>query len=348
MRGTVSFMTPCGRSCHNLGNSKEHINMYSEYTGHDSQLYGVEEHRIVGGRGDGMRIFEVNNGKGIELVVAPDRNGDITRLRFCGINMSYMSPCGYVAPAYYDAIGDHWLRSFTAGFLTTCGLQAVGTPCTDEGEELPLHGSIANQPAEHAWWTEEDGALVIHTVTKDEIIFDRKLRLERTIRVFTDKNAFEIQDKVTNTGGRVEPFEILYHMNMGYPLLDEDSIVKIPSSEVTPRNEHAAEDIENWMHMEKPQADYEERCYYHTFEGDRGEAAIFQPKIGAGLRISYSTKELDSFVEWKMMGVRDYVLGLECGNCTPDGRDIMRETGKLKFLHPGETKTETIRVDMLT
>lgn len=28
----------------------------------------------------------------------------------------------------------------------------------------------------------------------------------------------------------MEPFEILYHMNMGYPLLDEDSIVSIQNS----------------------------------------------------------------------------------------------------------------------
>lgn len=39
-------------------------------------------------------------------------------------------------------------------------------------------------------------------------------------------------------------------MNMGYPLLDEDSVVKIESEEVTPRNKHAAEDIKNWMNME--------------------------------------------------------------------------------------------------
>lgn len=38
-----------------------------------------------------------------------------------------------------------------------------------------------------------------------------------------------------------------------------------------------------------------------------------------------------------MMGVRDYVLGLECGNCYPDGRDVMRKTGMLKFLAPGES-----------
>ena len=47
------------------------------YIGHDSQLYGVEEHRLVGGKGDGMRILEVTNGKGIELAVTPDRAGDI-------------------------------------------------------------------------------------------------------------------------------------------------------------------------------------------------------------------------------------------------------------------------------
>ena len=56
------------------------------YIGHDTQLYGVEEHRLVGGKGDGMRLFEVNNGKGLMLTISPDRCGDITRLRFKGIN----------------------------------------------------------------------------------------------------------------------------------------------------------------------------------------------------------------------------------------------------------------------
>ena len=32
------------------------------YIGHDTQYYGVEEHRLVGGKGDGMALFEVNNG----------------------------------------------------------------------------------------------------------------------------------------------------------------------------------------------------------------------------------------------------------------------------------------------
>lgn len=308
------------------------------YIGHDSQVYGMEEHRLSGGKGDGIRLLEVSNGKGLELTLSPDRNCDIARLRYRGINMSYLSPCGYVAPAYYDGTGTNFLNSFTAGFLTTCGLQAVGTPCMDEGEILPLHGSIANTPAEYVFWREENGELVTESVTKDETIFGRKLRLTRHIHVSLTENSFFLEDEIENTGDRREPLEILYHMNMGYPLLDEDSVVKIPSCAVRGRDQHAEEDIANWMRMEKPQAGYQERCYYHSFADEKGEASIWQPKISSGLTIQFNAKELDGFVEWKMMGIRDYVLGLECGNCYPDGRDVMRRTGMLKFLEPGEKK----------
>ena len=316
------------------------------YIGHDSQVYGIEEHRLVGGKGDGMRLLEINNGKGAELTVVLDRCADISRLRYKGVNLSYFSPCGYVAPAYYDAAGANWLKSFTAGYLTTCGLQAVGSPCTDEGEELPLHGSIANMPAEQVYWLEEEGDLVVHATIRDEGIFAPKLRMSREIRVSLRSNEFSIQDTIENTGDTKQPFEILYHMNMGYPMLDEDSILEIPSAEVLPRDEHAAEDIGNWMHMMQPEAGYVERCYYHKFPDRNGKAGIYQPKLGKGLEITFDAEELDGFVEWKMMGVRDYVLGLECGNCYPDGRDVMRKTGMLKFLEPGEKKTYQVKVRM--
>lgn len=317
------------------------------YIGHDSQLGGVEEHRLVGGKGDGMRLYEVNNGMGLMMTVTPDRGGDISRLRFKGMNMGYMTACGYVAPSYYDGKGDGWLKSFTAGFLTTCGLRAVGVPCKDDGEELPLHGTIANQPAEYAYWEETEDEICIRVVVKDEVIFGAKLRLDRVIRISKKENAFRICDTIENTGDRTEPLEMLYHMNMGYPLLDEDSVITIPAETVTPRDDHAAEDLENWMHMEKPQAGFQERCYYHQFSGEEGKASIFQPKLGMGLEISFDTRELDTFVEWKMMGVRDYVLGLECGNCYPDGRDVMRRKGMLKFLKPGEKKCHTVNVRLL-
>lgn len=317
------------------------------YIGHASQLGGAEMHRLVGGKGDGMRLLELRNGLGLEMTLCPDRALDISRLLFKGVQMSYMSPCGYVAPAYYESTGTNWLKSFTAGFLTTCGLQAVGSPCQDAGEELPLHGAIAHQPCEQVSWEDTAEGIRVRARILDETIFGRKLALERTLLLSRRENAFTLTDRIENTGDRQEPLEILYHMNMGYPLLSEESLLRIPSCQVTPRDAHAAEDLAHWMHMQPPTPGFQERCYYHRFPAAQGTAAIFQPRLGMGLEISFNAETLDGFVEWKMMGVRDYVLGLECGNCYPDGRDVMRRTGMLKFLAPGETKEYSFTVRML-
>ena len=37
--------------------------MMNKYIGHPLQLYGVEEMRLVGGKGDGMRVLNVRNNK---------------------------------------------------------------------------------------------------------------------------------------------------------------------------------------------------------------------------------------------------------------------------------------------
>lgn len=318
----------------------------NQYIGHESQYYGVEEHRLVGGRGDGMRLLQVRNGRGLEFTVSADRAADISRLTFCGMNMGYFSPCGYVAPAYYDDRGDLFLKSFTAGFLTTCGLNAVGTPCEDAGEILPLHGSIGNTPAEHICWESDEKEIRIHAKVVDARIFSHKLVLNRTIRCSLTENVFSVEDRIKNEGDAPYPVEVLYHMNMGYPLLTENSIVYIPSDRVRARNERAEEGIEEWSRMRKPEAGFEEQCYYHSFDGE-GKAGIFQPAENLGLLISFDSKNLNYLTEWKMMGVRDYVLGLEPGNCTPDGRKKMREDGVLKILAPEEEVTYRFEVHMI-
>ena len=68
------------------------------------------------------------------------------------------------------------------------------------------------------------------------MIFGRKLKLLREIRVSLDEASFTICDRIVNEGDRTEPIELLYHMNMGYPLLDEDSLVEVSSEQVRPRN----------------------------------------------------------------------------------------------------------------
>lgn len=316
------------------------------YIGHESQLYGVEEHRLVGGKGDGMRLLLVKNGKGLEFTVSADRCADISRLSFRGINMGYFAPCGYVAPAYYDDKGNGFLKSFYCGFLTTCGLTAVGSPCEDEGEELPLHGTVSNIPAESIYWETDDKAITIHARMVDEGIFAHKLVLDRTIICSLEENKITVRDTVSNRGDGECPVMILYHMNMGYPLLSENAQVKIPSVSVTPRNDRAAEGIDSWSQMLPPQPGFEEQCYYHSFDR-KGAASIYNPDIRQGLEITFDADSLKFFTEWKMMGTRDYVLGLEPGNCTPDGRDRMRKDGSLTILQPGERISYEVNIAML-
>lgn len=310
---------------------------YSKYIGHESQLSGVEEYRLTGGKGDGIRLLQVRNGQGLECTVSPDRCADLSRVSFMGRNIGFFSPTGYVAPAYYEDVAANFLKSFTAGFLTTCGLTAAGSPCHDNGEDLPLHGTIGNTPAEHVWWHREKDALVIEAEIFDAQPFGRKYMLHRAIRVSTVENTITLTDTVENCGSTTEPIMILYHMNMGYPLLSEKAKLVIPSQSVAPRNDHAAKDIDTHLQILPPTAGFEEQCYYHSFQ-DEGKAKLYNPEIGIGLAITFDTKELSAFTQWKMMGEHDYVMGLEPGNCTPDGRDVMRREGKLQFLEPGQSK----------
>lgn len=316
------------------------------YIGHESQLYGVEEHRLVGGKGDGMRLFQVRNGKGLEFTVSADRCADISRLSFKGINMGYFSPCGYVAPSYYDDKGNGFLKSFTAGFLTTCGLTAVGSPCEDQGETLPLHGTVSHIPAEQIYWKQEGDNLHINAMMRDEQIFSHKLVLYREIVCSLTENTIHIKDKIINQDDTECPVMILYHMNIGYPLLHENTELFIPSREIFPRNERAEEGLSSWQQIIPPQPKFEEQCYFHRFEKN-GIAGIYNPDILKGLIITFDAEKLNYFTQWKMMGQRDYVLGLEPGNCHPDGRDQMRKEGKLTFLQPGESVSYEVCVAMV-
>lgn len=320
--------------------------MNKKYIGHTSQISGVELHRLIGGKGDGMRLLEVRNGLGLDFTISVDRCCDISRLYFKGDNYAYFSPCGYVAPSYYDDKGIGFLKSFTAGFLTTCGLTSVGNPSYDDNQELPLHGTISNTPAEQINFFEDDEKIVINAVINQMNIFSDKLMMYRKIICFKKHNQIIIEDCIENCGDKKAPIMILYHMNIGYPLLSEKSELYIPSNNVIARNEHAQKDLDKWNIINEPEPNFIEQCYYHQFTNEEGVAGIYNPDIDKGLVIKFNTNVLDYFVQWKMLGVRDYVLGLEPGNCHPDGRDIMRKENKLKFLKPNQKVTYKVEINV--
>ena len=145
-------------------------------------------------------------------------------------------------------------------------------------------------------------------------------------------------------GDRKTPFMILYHYNFGYPLLSEKAELFISSRQVTARDEEAEKGIKEWGTITKPQACFQEQCYYHSF-GTCARIGIFNKEFQIGFMMQYNPETLPCFTQWKMMGVRDYVMGLEPGNCNPQGRAAMREAGELEFLLPGETREMKVRFD---
>lgn len=315
----------------------------NEYIGHPAQIRGAEQYTLNNGAGDGMKFLYIRNGLGLEAWISLDRAGDISRVNFKGDNFGYFAPCGYVAPQYYNK--NDFLASFTAGFFTTCGLTAVGSPCIDDGENLPLHGTISNTPSTLNSVIETDSELAVTLTVRDAALFARKLILERKYIFSYTENSFLLEDTVKNVGEIQSPYMIMYHCNMGYPLLSENAEVVIPNNKVTPRDEEAAKYIDTALNMEKPQHPFKERCYYYDVKAKDNIATvgIFNEDINKGLVMSYDKTNLPCFTEWKMMGKSDYVLGLEPGNCYPDGRDVMRKKGILQFIEPSEAKMTSVK-----
>ena len=53
---------------------------YKKYIGHPSQICGVEELTLAKGKGKGMTLLELRNGKGLNITFSADRAMDISRL----------------------------------------------------------------------------------------------------------------------------------------------------------------------------------------------------------------------------------------------------------------------------
>lgn len=320
---------------------------YSEekkYIGHRDQLIMAKRVSLLEGKGSGCELIEVQNGSGLHFSVNMSRGMDIPYVEFNGQNFGFVSPCGIVAPQYFDDKGLGFLKSFTAGFLTTCGLKMAGAPCEYEGNEYGLHGNVSHTPAEESGYRIDEKKDIptvnIYGKMRDAVVFGDKLLLEREIRCDYKDRKIYITDQVTNEGYKPARHMIIYHCNIGYPILSPESEIFIPSEKVYARNEHAQEGIAEWDQLQEPDASFEEMCYYHIPAKDRdgyGVGAIFNHQLNMGIAVYYHTDTLDRMVQWKMMGAGDYVMGLEPCNSTIDGIKDAVENGTMKYIQPGET-----------
>ena len=327
-------------------------NYLRERVGSMRQMAGIRRAELEDGKGRGMRILDVNNGSGLSFTVYPDRGMDIGEAYFKGIPVAWITPNGPVAPQFYDAGGLNWLRSWGGGLLTGCGLMNVGGPNASGGEEHGLHGRLSHTPAGQvnakAAWDEND----IYRIELDgEIrvsrVFGKNIFMTRKISTALGENAITIEDTVENQGFRVTPFMLLYHMNFGWPLVDECTTISMPEHKVVPQNDIAIAGLGEWNRMNEPDPNWIEQVFYHQLPADEDGLArvvMTNPKLKLEVTVEYRVAELPYLVQWKQLGQGEYVCGIEPANCFPEGQAAMMKRGILKKLQPGESSSSYVKV----
>jgi hypothetical protein len=327
-----------------------------ERTGRLSQVGGISPFTHADGKAKGVSTLRFRTAKGLEFWVVPDRGMDIFEATFQGISLSWHSPNGMVHPAYYSTRGAEWLRSFPGGLLATCGLATAGAASEDNGESLGVHGSISNTPAEAVSWSErwegDDCLLTVSGKLREASVLGPNLVLERSISTSLRSESFSVHDVVENQGVRDSPLMILYHFNFGFPLLTERSVIHAPSRAVEPADDWAAQSKETWNRFESPQMGIAERVYFHQMAPDpAGKVTVVLVSDGDrpefGVALSFDSKTLPRFVQWKMTGANHFVLGLEPANCWTLGRKAERDRGTLQMLSPGERREFRLELRVL-
>jgi hypothetical protein len=323
-----------------------------------SQIGGIRLSEMIDGQARGVRVAELKNACGIDMRILIDRGMDISDLRFNSVPLAWKSSVKETSTAYYDKDGLEWLRTFYGGLLVTCGLTYAGAPCSDDGEELGLHGRIANIAAENInidnKWEGNNYILSIKGTVRQSKIFFENLELKREITVPMDEAKITIRDSIENLSPRTTPLMIIYHMNFGFPLLDSSAYIIGAAGKPLPITDEAAKNISDFSIFSEPVKDFSEHVFCHDIASDNdGYSNIalvnegFNSGQGLGVLLKYKKETLPYLNQWKQAGFGEYVLGLEPANCRTYGRKLSREKGELEFIEPGEVKEYTVELNIL-
>ena len=327
--------------------------------GHMSQLAGLKRYELIEGRAKGIEAVDVRTGSGFEYTVLPGRGMDLAWASYKGIPVSYISQAEISSPSYYEPDGVGWLRGFFAGLMTTCGLGNVGAPAKEEDPVLGirrhgLHGRISYTPAieiaTREEWISGRYQLFVEGRLIESLFNGERLSLRRKICSYLGENQLCIQDRIENEGNETQPVMIMYHINIGYPILDETARLLIPFRTIHPHDRGAEAELNHFDQFDKPTPGYQERCYFHTVRPlDDGQTAVavINDALGLGLMISYDPDQLPCLTQWKMLNQGEYVLGLEPGTTFPLGRTEAGRQGFLQYLEPGQAKEIQIRLRLL-
>jgi hypothetical protein len=306
----------------------------------------------------GVRVIELRSGGGLDLEVVVDRGFDIGRVALNGQTISWHAPHGLRGPWLGDPHADRrqgFLRD-ASGFLVTCGYDHIRQPETDTldaaplhpaGEvDYPLHGEGTGQPARLSGYGLDETGEVPTLWAAGEVIqsmtFRGALRLTRRISVPLGGSSVSIADRVDNIGPFASTHMLLYHVNLGHPLVDAGSHIEVPDAAVT------------WQSREHdPFAPFGAPAAEHNADlsvlampaGRRATCRVSSPR-GIVLELSFPPSALP-FLQLLRMGGRGlYGLGLEPCTSGVRTRREARDAGQMIVLQPGEARDYVLDISL--
>ncbi|ERM84676.1 hypothetical protein P872_23490 [Rhodonellum psychrophilum GCM71 = DSM 17998] len=338
------------------------INFSKDFISNSAQLGGIETSILDNGPGKGVRMAWVNTGSGLRYKVVIDRGMDIAEAFFNAHSLAWISHAGTTAPQPFSDQGANWLRTFGGGLMTTCGLSHVGGPESDEFGNRGLHGNISNTPAEIISIQQPDPIrgnleMSITGIIKETRVLGPNLELRRTISGTLGQPSLVIRDEITNLGNTEAAHMLLYHLNFGWPFIDE-------GTEMVWEGNWKSRDGDPDNRIFNPKNDFKKCPAPMDAHAGSGEDAAFidlsslkdemcvcgfvNQKLGIGFSIKFNRKELPWLVNWQHWGKGEYVTALEPATNPPIGQAAARKANALIKIPPGEKRCYSLEMSVLT
>lgn len=322
--------------------------------------WSVSKRTLHGGLQDGVELIEVDTGQ-MRLAILPTRGMGIWRAkRPSGEKLGWQSPVqGPVHPKHVpltEPSGLGWLDGFDE-LVVRCGLESNGEPVFDEAGRLqyPLHGRIANRPAQQVTVTLDDsaGTITIRGVVEETRFHFQKLQLTASIVLKVGSTSFTLDDEIKNIGGTTAGMQMLYHINFGEPMIGDGAQLVAPVREIAPQSPPSGEVIDTWQTYGPPTAGAGEQVFFFDLlsdENNQTQVMVNSADGTSGAAMRFNTQQLPSYTVWKNMvaSADGYVTGLEPGTNLPNSRLFEKEKGRVIELAAGQTWTAQVTVDWLT
>lgn len=325
------------------------------------QVAGVRLVTLGDGVERGVRVLEFRTGTGFAFEVLVDRAFDLGRCELRGAPLAWSSAVGFTGPWYHEWEGLGFFRTWGGGLLTTCGVDHALFMATDtaaqyhyppkQTEDFPLHGRVSNRPARLVGygerWEGDECVLWAEGETPQAAVFGEQLLVRRRIEARVGESRLSLRDEVENVGFDRTPHMLLYHVNAGFPVVDEGAEVLVPARSVEPRGDHP---VEGHRTLAAPAAGFVEQVFEHDNAAEPEgtvPVAVVNRRLGLGLYEVYRRDQLPFHFLWRMLGEGTYVVGIEpCTNRTA-GRLDARARGELVELGAGERRIYELELGAL-